>query len=182
MATAANKRSDRTTLLKRSEEVLAMRLNGAEFADIKQHAEEQGWGVSGRSLQRYIVYGDKQLAKTLEKDRERLINRHIAQRRALYQKALAEKDHATALRVLQDEASLLGLYPKNGRVGIHEGGSLTLNVIEQVIVAQHPQAALPAPVTVEAITHESNGNGTGQAGDSQAAPRTAGVSDQPGTV
>lgn len=104
-------KSDQATVRKRVEEVLQLRLLGAEFTDIRQHASAQAWGVSDRQLWRYVAKGDKILAKTLEQDREKLLNRHIAQRRALYARAMAVSDYRTALATLRDDAELLGLYP-----------------------------------------------------------------------
>jgi hypothetical protein len=95
----------------RVEEVLRIRLMGAELWDIRQHASEQGWGVSDRQLYRYVAAADKLLAQSLERDREKLLNRHHAQRRALLARALEVSDLRTALAVVKDEAELLGLYP-----------------------------------------------------------------------
>src|SRR5262245_21331275 len=104
------KRADTLTVRQRVEEVLQMRLMGAEFTDIRQHAAAQGWNVSERQLWRYIEAGDARLAETLDKDRGRLLNRHIAQRRALVARCIAVSDYATAGRILRDEAELLRLY------------------------------------------------------------------------
>ena len=89
-----------------------MRLQGAEFLDIRQHASaaDPPWNVSDRQLRRYIEAGDDLLAETLDKDRERLINRHVAQRRALFARAMSVSDYATAGRILKDEADLMHLY------------------------------------------------------------------------
>src|SRR5262245_20941811 len=103
-------KSDKVAVKKRVEEVLQLRLMGAEFLDIRQHASENGWNVSDRQLYRYIAAGDELLDSTLDKDRRRLANRHIAQRRALYARAMSVSDYRTALAVLKDEAELLRLY------------------------------------------------------------------------
>ena len=104
-------KSTQATVRQRVEEVLTIRLLGAEFTDIRQHASGQGWDVSDRQLWRYVAQGDKLLAQTLEKDREKLFNRHVAQRRALYARAMSVSDFRTALAALKDEGHLLGLYP-----------------------------------------------------------------------
>jgi hypothetical protein len=105
-------KSTRAETEKRVAEVLNLRLLGAEFRDIKAHVEQAGWKVRDRQLWRYIRKGDRLLARTLEKDTEKLVNRHVAQRRGLYARAMAVSDYGTALRVLQDEAKLLSLYPE----------------------------------------------------------------------
>jgi hypothetical protein len=118
-------KSDKATVRKRVEEVLRLRLLGAEFLDIRQHASEQGWQVSDRQLWRYIALGDKILAETLDQDRDRLVRRHVAQRRALYARAVAVSDYRTALAVLKDEGELLKLYPpKRVEASGPEGGPM----------------------------------------------------------
>jgi hypothetical protein len=104
-------KSDQVTVQQRVEEILELRLLGAEFVNIRQHAAQRGWNVSDRQLWRYIAAGDDVLARTLEKDREKLLNRHIAQRRALLGRAIAGSDYGTALRIMQDDAKLSNLYP-----------------------------------------------------------------------
>jgi hypothetical protein len=104
-------RSTRATIQQRVEELLTIRLQGAEFADLRQYAAEKGWNCSDRQLYRYIDRSDELLARTLETDRQKLLNRHHATRRALLARALQVGDIRTALAVAQDEAKLLGLYP-----------------------------------------------------------------------
>jgi hypothetical protein len=106
-------KSAKATILQRVEAVLSLRLLGAELPDIRQFASQQAppWDVSDRQLWRYIEGADKRLAETLDKDRERCLNRHLAQRRALYSRCMAVSDYANARAILKDEAELLGLYP-----------------------------------------------------------------------
>src|SRR5438094_927843 len=105
-------KSDKATVRQRVEAILQLRQLGAEFVDIRQYASEQTppWNVSDRQLRRYIEAGDALLERTLEKDRKKLLNRHISSRRALYARAMSTSDHKTALAVLKDEADLLHLY------------------------------------------------------------------------
>jgi hypothetical protein len=102
-------------VLKRVEEILQIRLAGAEFVDIRQHAAEKGWQISDRQLWRYIQKSDAILAESLERDREKLLNRHRAQRFALYARAMSVSDYRTALAVLKDQAQLEGLYPASSQ-------------------------------------------------------------------
>src|SRR4051794_28058169 len=105
-------KSDQATVRQRVEEILQLRQMGAEFVDIRQYASQSNppWNVSDRQLWRYIEAGDKLLDKTLEKDRKKLLNRHVAARRALFGRAMSVSDYRTALGVLKDEAALLHLY------------------------------------------------------------------------
>lgn len=110
-------KSTQATVQRRVEEVLELRLAGAALHNIRQYANapdpQSGrapWDVSDSTLWRYIRQADALLAAEMEKDREKLFNRHIAQRRLLLGRCLAQNDLAAAGRVLADEARLLGLY------------------------------------------------------------------------
>jgi hypothetical protein len=104
-------KSEQATIQKRVDEILDLRLLGALFDNIRHHAEEQKWGISTRQLRRYIAQADKRIAAALDRDRGRLLAHHFAARRALYARAVAVSDYATAARILKDEAELLGMYP-----------------------------------------------------------------------
>jgi hypothetical protein len=123
-------KSTQATIRQRVEEVLQIRLLGAEFPDIRQHAAQNQWDVSDRQLWRYVHESDAILAETLEKDREKLFNRHLAQRHALYARAVAAGDLSTARAVLKDEAELLGLYPpKRTELTGKDGGPLQTETV-----------------------------------------------------
>ena len=115
-------KSTQATVRQRVDEVYRIRLLGAEFPDIRQHASEQGWGVSDRQLWRYVAQGDRLLAETREKDRDKLLNRHVAQRRVVYARAMSVSDFRTALAALKDEGQLLGLYPARKHELTGQGG------------------------------------------------------------
>jgi hypothetical protein len=97
----------------RVSEVLKLRLGGAEFHDIREYAAapERGWGLSDSQLWRYISAADKLCKDYFDAKADHLLSRHLLQRRQLYAHAIGTGDFATALRVLQDEAKLEGLYP-----------------------------------------------------------------------
>jgi hypothetical protein len=106
-------KSSKAEVLKRVEEVFKLRLGGAEFADILQYASapEQNWQVSERQLWNYIAAADRLVKERFDAKAEHLLARHLLQRRQLYAHAMGAGDFGTALRVLQDEARLEGLYP-----------------------------------------------------------------------
>jgi hypothetical protein len=97
-------------------EILNLRLNGAEFHDLRAHADEAGWKnslgepLSDRTLWRYSEAAEALAEKHFSADRDRLFRRHVLQRRALYARAMADGDYRTALAVAKDEAELQGLY------------------------------------------------------------------------
>lgn len=102
-------KSDQVTMNKRIEEILQIRLRGALWPDILQHATESGWGVGERQLRTYVARSDEMLADIIEEDREKMVKRHLGQRRVLYAHAFQAGDYNTARNVLKDEAELLGL-------------------------------------------------------------------------
>jgi hypothetical protein len=108
-------KSTKVVIARRVEEVLRIRLDGAEFHNIVQYAAEQGWNVRERQLWNYVRASDALLAIRLEKDRDKLLARHVAQRRALYARAVHAADYRTALAVARDEAELQGLYPSRDK-------------------------------------------------------------------
>lgn len=105
------KKSDKAEIARRIEEVLRIRLDGAQFHDIVQFGSEQGWNVTGRQIRKYIARADALLVERQDKSRKKVIARHLAQRTALYARAVNAADYRTALAVLTDEAKLRGLYP-----------------------------------------------------------------------
>lgn len=103
------------TVTLRVAEILQIRLDGAAFHDCVAFANEKGWNVSERQVGRYIEAADELLAERQDRKRRRVIARHIAQRQALYARAVNAADFRTALAVLSDEARLRGLYPAERR-------------------------------------------------------------------
>lgn len=121
---AANRKPNKILVARRIEEILRIRLDGAEFWDVlryvaeKQQAAEAPWIVpegakplAERTIWWYVARADQLIAASCRASRKKLLRRHLAQRRNLYAKAINQGDIRTALAVLQDEAKLLGLYP-----------------------------------------------------------------------
>src|SRR6266511_3861578 len=106
------KKSDNAEVLKRVEEVLRIRIDGAQFHDIREYAVEKGWNVSDTQLRRYVQRADELLGERQDRSRKAVIARHLAQRQALYARALKASDYRTALAILADDAKLRGLYPE----------------------------------------------------------------------
>lgn len=111
-------KSTQAEVAARVDAILKMRLLGAEFHDIRDYAnnprpEENrpAWNVSDSQLHRYIAASDKQIGAALKSDTAKILNRHIAMRRALFARCMAVSDYANARGVLKDEAELMGLYP-----------------------------------------------------------------------
>jgi hypothetical protein len=104
----------------RVEEILRIKLDGAEIWDLREYVKEKVeakdplWGdspLSDMTLYRYARLADELIAESCRGGRKRLLRRHLAQRRNLFAKAVSAGDYRTALAVAKDEAELQGLYP-----------------------------------------------------------------------
>jgi hypothetical protein len=108
----------------RVQEVLRIRLDGAEFWDVreyareKEHEEGSPWQLaegqkplSDGQLWRYMARADKLIAESCRASRKKLLRRHLAQRRNLFAKAVSQGDIRVALATLDSEAKLQGLFP-----------------------------------------------------------------------
>ncbi|SRR5579883_691096 len=116
-------KATKATVAQRIEEVLRIRLDGAEFWDVREYAREkeqepgsawqippQGKPLSDGQLWRYIGMADKQITESCRASRKRLLRRHLAQRRNLFAKAVSQADIRAALACLDSEAKLIGLF------------------------------------------------------------------------
>jgi hypothetical protein len=123
MADGKKPKPTKATVARRVEEVLRIRLDGAEFWDVREYAREKekepgsaweltpdGKPLSDGQLWRYIGRADRMIAESCRASRKKLLRRHLAQRRNLYAKAVSQGDVRAALAVLTDEAKLIGLY------------------------------------------------------------------------
>src|SRR5687768_14689658 len=103
-------KADNAEVSRRVEEVLRIRLDGAQLHDIVQYASGKGWGVSDRQVPTYIQRADALLVERQDKSRRKVIALHLARRETLYARAVNAADYRTALAVLADDAKLRGLY------------------------------------------------------------------------
>jgi hypothetical protein len=99
-------------------QVLRLRLNGAQWHDLQEFArapvcearEGPPWDVGDVQLRAYITASNKLLAEAASGERRPIYQLHLAQRQALYARAIDTGDLRTALAILKDEAELRGLY------------------------------------------------------------------------
>jgi hypothetical protein len=118
------KKAGQATVRQRVEEILRIRLNGAEFWDVREYVREKeqeassSWALKkgespmcDKQIQRYIRAAEKLIAESARETRPQRLDMHLAKRRNLYAKAVLGGDYRTALAILRDEAELLDLYP-----------------------------------------------------------------------
>jgi hypothetical protein len=66
-------KATKAEISQRVEEVLRIRLDGAQMHDILQYASEKKWGVGERQLWNYVAASDDRLIARLDKDRDKLL-------------------------------------------------------------------------------------------------------------
>jgi hypothetical protein len=93
--------------------VLRAILDGAQFHDIVQFSSEQEWNVTDRQLHKYIARANELLAERRDKNRKQLITRRLAQREALFARAVNAADLRTALAILDSADKMRGLFPSD---------------------------------------------------------------------
>jgi hypothetical protein len=64
-------------------------------------------------IYRYQQRADRLIHESREPSRKRIFRRHLAQRKRLYSRAITTGDLRTALAVLDSEAKLCALFPKD---------------------------------------------------------------------
>ena len=117
-------KATKATIQARVDDILRIRLDGAEFHDVRRYAAEKQavgeppWAVpegekplSDRQLWRYVTEANRLMAVSSETSRKKRMRVHLARRKALYARAVNKGDERTALAVLADLAKLEGLYP-----------------------------------------------------------------------
>src|SRR5437899_1584257 len=99
-------RATETQARQRVEELLRIRLDGAELWDIREYVREKVeandpvWGdvaLSDSQLYRYLERVDELIAESCRAGRKTMLRRHLAQRRAIYARAVNAGDYRTAL-------------------------------------------------------------------------------------
>ena len=116
-------RATNPIIRQRIEDILRVRLDGAEGWDVRRYVAEQeaageppwtipegGKPLSERQIRNYVAAADKLVDESCRQSRKRLLRRHQAQRRQLYARAVSKGDERTALAVLRDLAELQNLY------------------------------------------------------------------------
>jgi hypothetical protein len=115
-------RADKAQVARRIDDVLRIRLDGAEFWDVREFVREkekeagsawflaEGEGpLSDGQIRRYQQRADRLMLASHERSRKKLFRRHLAQRRNLYARAATTGDLRVALACLESEAKLAGL-------------------------------------------------------------------------
>jgi hypothetical protein len=176
----AKRKAEAAAVALRVEEVLRIRLDGAQFHDVVQYAAEKGWGLQERQIRTYIQRADELLVERLDRSRRKVVARHLAQRQALFARATNAADYRTALAVLADEAKLRGLYPEKEireLVKLAAAQGTRIEELERRLADAHAIATTPPPAAAECgearpPSGEDAGGSGGEAGPLPLGPLT----------
>jgi hypothetical protein len=94
-------------------DVAALRIKGARLADIVTLASQKGWGVKAAALKSYIAQADALLRKECGRGLRKQVEDHRVMRRYLYHRAVETNQIQTAITILDSDAKLAGLFPKD---------------------------------------------------------------------
>jgi hypothetical protein len=164
----ARRKAEAAEIAARVDEVFRIRLDGAQFHDVVEYAREKGWDVKERQLRKYIARADELLVERRDKNRKQVIARHLAQRQALYARALNAADYRTALAILDSDAKLRGLFPEKELkelVKLAAAQGQRIEELERRLKHAHPGGAAAA---VPGAPGEEAGPVTGVGGDGRA--------------
>lgn len=106
----------------RVETVLRLRLDGAQFHDLRLFAADTSadgtlvrggppWEVSDDDLWKLIDRADTVLVSRTKQSHAQAVALQLARRDALYARAVNAGDYSVAASILKDQAALLGMYP-----------------------------------------------------------------------
>lgn len=104
------KKSSDAEVMQRIFVIYGLILRGADHNKVLRYASEK-WGVTERQAQTYLSRATENLENALEKDREKILRRHVAMRYDLLYKAGASDEMSLCLEVLKDLGKMQGAYP-----------------------------------------------------------------------
>jgi hypothetical protein len=113
-------RVSKAEMSRRVHEVFRLLLQGANFLDVKEYAQDTAegktaWNVSDKTIHRMIRRAHVLLADYAERDRGKLMAKSLARREYIYAKAVQAGDLRAALRAADSQDQLLGMFPSKSR-------------------------------------------------------------------
>lgn len=105
-------RPTKAELTRRIETVVTLVLSGLRPREIWRFVTEKSdWGISERSLSRYLGKANESIALVAEENAERQMALARARLMDLYKRSINIQDYKTSLSVLRESIKLNGLYP-----------------------------------------------------------------------
>ena len=105
------KKATKAQNIQRMRVVYEMLLSDTPRPDVLQYAARK-WGIATRTTDMLIQKANNLIIEEANRMRENALEKHLAQRALIRNKALKKGDERLAFDVLRDETKLLDLYPK----------------------------------------------------------------------
>ncbi len=163
----AKRKAEVAEVALRVEEVLVIRLDGAQYHDVVQYAAEKKWALQERQLREYMRRADALLVERQDKNRKQVIARHLAQRQALFARCVNAADYRTALSILDSDAKLRGLYPEKDvreLVKLATAQGARIEELERRLRDAHLTGTSPPPTGAAGDAPRPLGSGAAEAG------------------
>lgn len=103
----------KATMNLRINAVASMILQGVSRDKIIKHAKDEQWGVSARTIDRYIAVARDEFQKVAEVNLKFELGRALLRLDDLYARSIATQDYKNALAIIKERAALVGLYSVN---------------------------------------------------------------------
>lgn len=136
------KKATKAQIEQRVRAVYEMLLLDTPYIDICRYVSKN-WSVTTRTTDRYIRRANKLIVEDAARMRNNALEKHLAQRALIRNKALKDGDKRLAFDILRDETKLLGLYPntKNENLNI-DLTQLTNEQLERIANGDDPLAVI----------------------------------------
>ncbi len=140
----------------RVEKIIAIRIDGAQLHDIRPFASQQDppWDVTDRQLKRYMEAADKIIRKRIDRRRSSVIALHLTARRSLYARCMNAAQFGEALRALDSEAKLRGLFISPAELKTMKA---EITELRKAMGLDSP----PVPSATQSTSPAESGNGRG---------------------
>ena len=124
------KKSEKATVIERTELVFTMQTRGYRRCEIIQYASENGWDIGDRQVDNYILKANEILQAQSETVRERELGRAISNFRELYKKSFEIHDFKACKDIQKEIVSLLGLSEAKKLDHTTDGEKLSINIVK----------------------------------------------------
>ena len=93
--------------------VASMILQGVSREKILKYANDEGWGVSNRTIDRYVAVARDGFEEVAKVNLKFELGRALSRLDDLYARSVATQDYKNALNIIKERAALVGLYLVN---------------------------------------------------------------------
>jgi hypothetical protein len=128
-----NEKTPTVEVINRVEEITALLVAGFARKDILQFvAKERDWDVCSKTIDNYIHKARKKIEKACDTKTEQELGMSLKRLEELYRRSFAIQDYKSALSVVKEKNTLLGLYkPKQHELFGKDGKDISIIVTHE---------------------------------------------------